>query len=128
MTGGRCIVTQPHGNPMTGRIHSARRLKADSTPINTSDIKLLSVANFMLLSRQKGITIMRTTMGELEEAVKEQYTVYMKRLSEEQYRSLLKGEGSIPEWKDLLPADCHDFVDFCFNEPIALRRRGKEDA
>jgi len=128
MTGGRRVVTQPHRNPMAGRIHSARRLKADSTPIDTSDIKLLNAANFMLLARQKGVTIMRTTMGELEEAVKEQHTIHMKRLSEEQYRSLLKGEGSISEWKDLLPADCHDFVDFCFNEPIALRRIGEEDA
>jgi len=78
MTGGRRVVTQPHRNPMAGRIHSARRLKADSTPIDTSDIKLLNAANFILLARQRGVTIMRTTMGELEEAVKEQHTIHMK--------------------------------------------------
>ncbi|KAK4232758.1 hypothetical protein C8A03DRAFT_39613, partial [Achaetomium macrosporum] len=37
---------------------------------NKSDIQLLGAPNFLLLSRQKGVTIMRTTFAELEEAVR----------------------------------------------------------
>lgn len=97
----------------------------DPGPINSNDIKLLNATNFLFLSRQKGVKVMRTTMAELERTTqreKEDKTpsVILPELSEAAFKDLLQGNQPAEHWKTIIPEACHDFIDYISNNPIPV--------
>lgn len=97
-------------------------------PVDGQNIRLLNAPNFMFLTRQKGVRVMRTTMAELEKASQSRKNIRIPRLSEDMFKQLLAGQGRIERWKNLLPEECHDFIDYCYNSPVSLRKISDEDA
>lgn len=82
---------------------------------------------------QQGAQIMRTTMGELEDAVRrteadERSSILLPDISEGTFRDMLRGRHDAAHWKDIFPEECHEFVDYVFDNPISLGRISEDDA
>lgn len=112
------------------------RLQIDNEPLalmDTADIRLLNAANFFLLARQKDVKVMRTTMGELDEATRkaaaaQEPSLLLPELTEEAFKDLLQGQRTPEYWKGTLLERYHDFVDFAFANPVTINRINDDDA
>lgn len=102
-------------------------------PMDTADIRLLNAANFFLLARQKDVKVMRTTMGELDEATRkaaaaQEPSLLLPELTEGAFKDLLQGQRTPEYWKGTLLERYHDFVDFAFANPVTINRINDDDA
>ena len=104
-------------------------------PLDSDDIKLRSAPNF--LATQKGVTVRRTTMEELELSTQlhDSKAFTLPELTEDQFRDILGGRGDKDIWKQQFGSGLHDFLDACYAAPgdnssdvIRLRKITKEDA
>ncbi|KAK4118107.1 hypothetical protein N657DRAFT_638276 [Parathielavia appendiculata] len=73
--------------------------------LNAADLRLLSTPNFLLLARQKGVTVMRTTLAELEEAARSAPAIHLPDLPEEFFLDLLKRRGRPEDYTSRLPTE-----------------------
>lgn len=108
------VTTKPR--PPTPRFIIETPTAAASSPINPADIRFLSAPNFFLLARQarqQGVRIMRTTMGELENAVRkteadEAPSILLPEISEGTFKDMLRGKHNPTHWKEIFPEECHE--------------------
>ena len=78
--------------------------------IDGKDIKLLNAPNFALFCRQKGVTVMRTTLGELEQALRDAPEVELPNFSDSFFKGLLHRRGEADDYKAQLPTNFHEFI------------------
>jgi transposase InsO family protein len=101
-------------------------------PMNEEDVRLLSASNFMMLSRLKGVQVMRTTIAELEKLTEAKTTYALPDLPENEFRDILQGKGDLSYYRERLPAEFHDFLEICLSPDTPgtarLRRITEEDA
>jgi hypothetical protein len=123
-------VRRPHPQikpPATPVIPTATHL-----PIDDTDLRLLSAPNFLMLSRQDGVSVFRTTWGELEETTRTRDPVQLPNLHEGVFQDILSGRGDLNIYKAMLPEAFHDFLEVCMDptpaQRHALRRISEEDA
>lgn len=95
---------------------------------NWEDVSLLGAANFLMLCKQEGVTVMRTTMPELERAVEEEPAIHLPSLPEHFYKGILNGEITPDEAKRALPPDFHEFIEALAGGNEALNKITEEDA
>jgi hypothetical protein len=93
-----------------------------------TDIRLLSAANFLFLARQKGVAVLRTTLAELEEAVRDAPSINLPELPEEFFKDLLRRRGRPEDYTSRLPHEFHDFVDALWTDDAILNKITEEDA
>ena len=56
---------------------------------------------------------MRTTLGELEEAVKEKNKYLLSNLPNSKFRAIFNGIGDLAKYKFLLPEEFYKFFNIC---------------
>jgi hypothetical protein len=122
-TGRRLPPAHKHTEPI--RPAATRRTER----IDRNDIKLLNAQNFALFCRQKGVSVMRTTFGELEEAMQAAIPDdHLPDLPDAFFKDLLCRRGSAEDYKAQLPDDFHEFVDEVWEEGPTIQRITEEDA
>lgn len=123
VAGKRAIPAQPH------RALPAPRVARRTERIDGADIKkLLNAPNFALLCRQKGVAVMSTTFGELEQAMKEVPYTELPDLPDGFFRDLFHRSGDAGDYRARLPAVFHSFVDEVWRDGPTMRRITEEDA
>lgn len=95
--------------------------------LDPNDIKLLAAQNFVFACRQKGVVVMKVTMEELEEAVKNDPGIYLPDLPDNFFKDLLCRRGSVDTYKAALPSNLHDFIDDLWSEGEVFRRVTEDD-
>jgi hypothetical protein len=119
------------------RVSPAQQRRAPLAPtasrraerIDGRNIKLLNAPNFALFCRQKGVSVMRTTFGELEEAMQAAIPdVHLPDLPDYFFKDLLCRKGSAKDYKEQLPDDLHDFIDEVWEDGPTIQRITEEDA
>ncbi|GAW22450.1 hypothetical protein ANO14919_119870 [Xylariales sp. No.14919] len=92
----------------------------------TDDIKLLSLTPFSWFLRQKDVKLMRVTWEDLERLDDEQPDPELPDLPDDDFKSILQGEGDPKAFKSQLPTIYHRFVDDCYKHHF-VRRVSDED-
>lgn len=95
--------------------------------MNKDDIALLGAPNFLKLCRMKGVTVMRTTMAELERAIEGESEIYLSDLPDGFYQEVLQGICTPEYAKSKLPRPFHEFVD-AVQDAELMRRITEADA
>ena len=89
-----------------------RKLPATRTEkIDADNIRLLNAPNFGLFCRQQGVTMMRSTFGALEEAIRTQPNIHLPDLPESFFEDLLHRRGDAVDYKQRLPPEFYEFID-----------------
>ena len=94
--------------------------------VDWEDLSLLGAPNFLMLCGQQGVTVMRTSMAELERAVEQEPNIHLPALPEAFFKDVLSGACTPEQAKATLPAEFHDFVD-ALNDSEALKKITEED-
>lgn len=92
--------------------------------VDWTDVRLLNASSFLAMCRQEGVTVMRTTMGELpaeSNRTGAEYNIQLPSLPQQFSKDLLSRD-SAPEYaKSKLPREFHEFIDAmaCGDEVIS---------
>ena len=100
--------------------------------IDAGNIRLLNAANFGLFCRQQGVTMMGTTFGALEEAIRTEPNIHLPDLPESFFEGLLHRRGNANDYKQRLPPEFHEFIDTAWSdgeaETLTMSRITEADA
>jgi hypothetical protein len=130
----RLVAGSRHGPPHKCSVLRSSGLQpTDSHAFQPlQNLALLDAPNFLMLSRQKGVQVLRITWGALEEATKERVPLSPADLPDDTFRKILRGEGNLLAHKAMFPEPLHDFLVACLDptssQSCVLRRISEEDA